>query len=214
MRGPYSAGRYIDLPPSHMDQEPLPEYLRRFFQKKAQTPNFPENTAIEKCIARLLPSQLALHLSREPSKSLAELYTIVEKYARSDADHRRRVEQRRLMRQQQAWPHGNQNSTRHNPQYIFPVEPSQRADPHHDAEPYMTTPTAQTFNPQLWMVVGRVWGGYPRISGLQVSVLGFSLCPQVFGFGYLKSNEFGADLNLYPRIHRRGSGKQHELQGS
>ena len=94
------------------------------------------------------------------------------------------------------------------------MEPSQRADPHHDAEPYMTPPTAQTFNPQLWMVVGRVWGGYPRISGLQVSVLGFSLCPQVFGFGYPKSNEFGADLNLYPRIHRRGSGKQHELQGS
>ena len=75
----------------------------------------------------------------------------------------------------------------------------------------MTPPTAQTFNPQLWMVVGRVWGGYPRISGLQVSVLGFSLCPQVFGFGYPKSNEFGTDLNLYPRIHRRGSGKQHEL---
>ena len=61
------------------------------------------------------------------------------------------------------------------------------------------------------MLVGRVWGGYPRISGLQVSVLGFSLCPQVFGFGYPKSNGFGADLNLYPRIHRRGSGKQHEL---
>ena len=65
--------------------------------------------------------------------------------------------------------------------------------------------------PPVRTAVGRVWGGYPRISGLQVSVLGFSLCPQVFGFGYPKSNEFGADLNLYPRIHRRGSGKQHEL---
>jgi len=63
-----------------------------------------KKTAIEKCIAGLLPSQLASHLSREPPKSLAELYSEVEKYARSDADHRRRVEQRKLMRQQQGWP--------------------------------------------------------------------------------------------------------------
>ena len=47
--------------------------------------------------------------------------------------------------------------------------------------------------------------------GFQVSVLDFSLCPRVFRFGYPKSNRFGADLNLYPRIHRRVSGKQHEL---
>ena len=47
--------------------------------------------------------------------------------------------------------------------------------------------------------------------GFRVLVLGFSLCPRVFGFGYPKSNGFGADFNLYPRIHRRGSGKQHKL---
>jgi hypothetical protein len=51
-----------------MDREPLPDYLRRFVQKKAQTPNFSEKAAIEKCIAGLLPSQLASHLSREPQK--------------------------------------------------------------------------------------------------------------------------------------------------
>jgi len=82
-----------------MDQEALPDV-----QKKAQTPNFSEKAAIEKCIVGLLPSQLASHLSREPPKTLAELYMEVEKYARSDADHRRRVEQRKLMRQQQDWP--------------------------------------------------------------------------------------------------------------
>jgi hypothetical protein len=35
------------------------------FQKKAQIPNFPEKDAITKCIANLLPGQLASHLSRE-----------------------------------------------------------------------------------------------------------------------------------------------------
>ena len=75
-----------------MDQEPLSDYLRRFVQKKAQTPNFSEKAAIEKCTPGLLPSQLASHLSREPPRTLAELYTKVEKYARSDADHRIRVE--------------------------------------------------------------------------------------------------------------------------
>ena len=85
-----------------MDREPLPHYLRRFIQKKAQTPNFSENAAIDKCIASLLPSQVASHLSREPPRSLAELYAEIEKYARSDADHKRRVGQRKLMRQQQA----------------------------------------------------------------------------------------------------------------
>jgi len=39
-----------------MDREPLPDYLRRFVQKKAQTPNFSEKAAIENCITGLLPS--------------------------------------------------------------------------------------------------------------------------------------------------------------
>ena len=73
-----------------MEREPLPDYLRRFVQKKAQTPNFFEKAAIEKCITGLLPNQLASHLSRESPRTLAELYTEVEKYARSDADHRRK----------------------------------------------------------------------------------------------------------------------------
>ena len=64
--------------------------------------------AIEKCIEGLLPGQLASHLIREPPRTLEELYSEAEKYAKSDADHRRRVEQRRIMHQaekynQQTW---------------------------------------------------------------------------------------------------------------
>ena len=61
-----------------------------FVQKKAQIPNFPEKDAIEKCIEGLLTG-LASHLWREPPRTLNELYTEAEKYAKSDADHRRRV---------------------------------------------------------------------------------------------------------------------------
>ena len=46
-----------------------------------------------------MPGQLASHLIREPPRTLEELYTEAEKYVKSDADHRRRVEQRRIMRQ-------------------------------------------------------------------------------------------------------------------
>jgi len=84
--------------PQH-DREPLYDYFRRFVQKKAQIPNFSEKDAIEKCIEGLLPGQLASHLIREPPRTLEELYTEAEKYVKSDADHRRRVEQRRIMRQ-------------------------------------------------------------------------------------------------------------------
>ena len=84
--------------PQH-DREPLYDYFRRFVQKKAQISNFQEKDVIEKCIEGLLPGQLASHLTREPPRTLEGLYTEAEKYAKSDADHRRRVEQRRIMRQ-------------------------------------------------------------------------------------------------------------------
>ena len=72
------------------DREPLYDYFQMFVQKKAQIPNFPEKDAIEKCIEGLLTG-LASHLSRESPRTLNELYTEAEKYAKSDADHRRRV---------------------------------------------------------------------------------------------------------------------------
>jgi len=127
-----------------MHREPLPEYLWRFVQKKAQTPNFSEKDAIEKFIEVLLPSQLASHLGREPPRSLSELYAEEEKYAKSDADHKRRVEQRKLMRQQQNWQQNNQVNTNQQYQYIFPVEPSQDPDQQEELNPYIIPPSAQT----------------------------------------------------------------------
>ena len=89
-----------------------PSHLNTLFFNLSNIPSFPlytlthfpfekflEKNAIEKCIEGLLPGQLASHLTREPPKTLEELYTEAEKYAKSDADHRRRVEQRRIMRQ-------------------------------------------------------------------------------------------------------------------
>jgi len=101
-----------------MNREPLSDYLRRFVQKKAQTPNFSESTTIEKFIDGLLPS------FKGATKNLVRVYVEVEKYTKSDADHKRRVEQRKLMRQQQNCQQGNQNNTNQQHQYIFPVEPS------------------------------------------------------------------------------------------
>ena len=108
------------------DKEPLYDYFRRFVQKKALIPNFLEKDAIAKCIAGLLPGQLASHLSREPPRTLSDLYAKAEKYARSDADHRRRVEQRKIMRQAEKNNWNNQNK---NSQFVFPVEPSQETSP-------------------------------------------------------------------------------------
>ena len=97
----------------------------------------PKKDAIAKCIAGLLPGQLASHLSREPPRTLSDLYAEAEKYARSDADHRRRVEQRRIMRQaeKQNWNYQNKN-----PQFVFPVESSQETSPEQDQDPFMTPP--------------------------------------------------------------------------
>ena len=67
-------------------------------KRSLKSQNFPEKDAIEKCIEGLLPGQLASHLIREPPRTPEELYIEAEKYAKSDADHRRRVEQR-IMRQ-------------------------------------------------------------------------------------------------------------------
>jgi hypothetical protein len=80
------------------DKEPHYDYFRRFVQKKAQTPNFPDFMAIKKCIEGLLLGPLASHLSREPPTNLRELYAEMEKYARSNADHKKRVEIRKMMR--------------------------------------------------------------------------------------------------------------------
>src|SRR6185503_8638056 len=129
-----------------MDREPLPEYFRRFVQKKAQTPNFSEKDAIAKFIEGLLPSQLASHLDREPPKSLSELYAEVEKYTKSEADHKRRVEKRKLMKQQLSWQQNNQTNTNQQNQYILLVEPSQDMDQPEEFDPCIIPPPTQPPN--------------------------------------------------------------------
>jgi hypothetical protein len=69
--------------------------------------------AIKKCIEGLLPGLLATHLLREPPTNLRELYAEIEKYARSDIHHKKRLEMRKMMRQnsQPGW---------HNPNHYNP----------------------------------------------------------------------------------------------
>ena len=100
-------------------------------------PNFAEKDAIAKCIAGLLPGQLASHLSREPPRTLSDLYAEAEKYARSDADHKRRVEQRRIMRQAEK---NNWNYQNKNPQFVFSMEPSQETSLDQEQDQFMTPP--------------------------------------------------------------------------
>jgi hypothetical protein len=80
------------------DKEPLYDYFQRFVHNKVQTSNFPEDIAIRKCTTGSLPGLLASHLSREPPTTLSALYAEMEKYIRFNADQKRRVEQRKMMR--------------------------------------------------------------------------------------------------------------------
>ena len=116
-------------------------------QKKAQTPNFSEKDAIAKFIEGLLPSQLASHLDKEPPRSVSELYAEVEKYAKSEADHKRRVEQRKLMRQQQNWQQSNQANSNQN-QYVLHVEPLQDTGQQKEFDPYIISPPTQLLKKQ------------------------------------------------------------------
>ena len=55
----------------------------------------------------------------------------------SDADHRRRVEQRRIMSQAEK---NNRNYKNKNPQFVFPVEPSQETNPDQEQDSFITPP--------------------------------------------------------------------------
>ena len=84
------------------------------------------------------------HLIREPPRTLEELYTEAEKYAKSDADHRRRVEQRRIMRQaekynQQTWQQEKQPAQ----QLTLPVQSLQDDEDQLTLDPFMTPPESE-----------------------------------------------------------------------
>ena len=76
-------------------------------------------------------------MSREPPRTLNDLYAEAKKYARLDADHIHRVEQRRIMRQAEK---NNWNYQNKNPQFVFPVEPSQETNPDQEQDSFMTPP--------------------------------------------------------------------------
>jgi hypothetical protein len=81
-------------------------------------------------------------LSREPPTNLRELYAKMGKYARSDADHKKRVEMRKMMRQnsQPGWHNPNHHNPRpqtHNTSSQFNLnkrmspKASSPSSPHH-----------------------------------------------------------------------------------
>ena len=75
------------------------------------------------------------------TQTLNELYTEAEKYAKLDADHHRRVEQRKMTRQSeryslQAW----QQQKPQTPQLILPFEPLQDDDSSLASYSFMTPP--------------------------------------------------------------------------
>ncbi|RLN09327.1 hypothetical protein C2845_PM11G05230 [Panicum miliaceum] len=89
---------------------------------------------------------------QKPPATLSTLYAEMEKYARSKADHKRKVELRKVMRQtestQQGWNNQSYQNPRHQaPQLVLPVKARQEDEPQ-NPEPFMTPPQnnqSQTF---------------------------------------------------------------------
>jgi len=81
-------------------KEPLSQYFRRFIQIKAQVPNVPDNVVIIAAIKGLRMGQCASHFAREPPNTVLELYEVMQKFCKSDDDHRKRVEEQSNFRAQ------------------------------------------------------------------------------------------------------------------
>jgi hypothetical protein len=73
------------------DREPLQNFIKRFMQQKSRTPGTDFKTTIQALISGLTPGPIASQLSREEPKTIEELFDELEKYIKSDEDHRRRV---------------------------------------------------------------------------------------------------------------------------
>ena len=115
----------------------ITHYLWRFIQKKSQPPNFSEKVAIEKCIAGLLPSQLAslrggkVHKVRCRPQKNSRTMKIDEAASKLASRQPEQINSRQSI------------------QYIFPMEPSQKEDSRSTGDPYIAPPTTQPFNMQL-----------------------------------------------------------------
>ncbi|WP_211205651.1 hypothetical protein, partial [Bifidobacterium breve] len=76
-------------------------------------------------ISGLTPGQIAGHFSRLDPKSMDELFEELEKYCKSDEDHRRRVAQRYQQRQSQKGNHWTGHQPIMNVQDNAPNNPMQ-----------------------------------------------------------------------------------------
>jgi hypothetical protein len=68
-------------------------------QQRSQIPEANDKTTIQALIKGLTPGPTASHLTRNKPKSIDELFHELEKYNKSDEDHRRRVAERNEARQ-------------------------------------------------------------------------------------------------------------------
>jgi hypothetical protein len=73
--------------------EPLKDYFQRYVQPKARAPNVSDDVAIEAAIKGLRIGPFAAHLAREKPIIIQQLYSEFEKYCKSDADYRKRLEE-------------------------------------------------------------------------------------------------------------------------
>jgi hypothetical protein len=78
-----------------LERETLREYYRKFLALKSQLPSVDDQIAIHYAISGLRAGVLYSHCIRDLPKNLQELYQLLEKYARSEELHQRKVESQR-----------------------------------------------------------------------------------------------------------------------
>jgi hypothetical protein len=87
--------------------EPLKDYFQRYVQLKARASNVSDDVAIEAAIKGIRIGPFAAHLAREKPATMQQLYSELNKYYKSDADYRKRLEE-----QNQGRHHGGRNGRR------------------------------------------------------------------------------------------------------
>lgn len=101
------------------DNEPLSDYIKRFIQVKAQATNVPEAAVIVAAIEGVATGQCASYLACSPPKSVTELFTIMNQYAKSDSDYQRRKATQSLTRQAAKMPRPRQQQPRSEASDLF-----------------------------------------------------------------------------------------------
>eukprot|EP00267_Zea_mays_P022216 XP_008646885.1 uncharacterized protein LOC103628468 [Zea mays] len=79
----------------HQEKETLREYYKKFLTLKSQLLYVDDHIAIHYAISGLRAGILYSHYIRDPPRNLQELYQLIEKYARSEELHQRKIESQR-----------------------------------------------------------------------------------------------------------------------